>query len=236
MLGEQRRIVLAGLAATEERGSILRLHDGLTANGRGISGGGPHVLACVALLPERVVAAASLASLAAYDGEVLDSFDGMGEGSTQDSKLYVEHGREAGRADAEQQAEAQGDAAVPEPVAMMSAFHRRRREGAHGGPGDFLLSGTQHGLSPGTEVWLDEDMVRPRGLDPDDVRVPVRLRQAVAMPSRVPRADGVAGPDEALPIKGMPTTVLAASGKSAAAADEKLPCPGLPEAAGRLRP
>jgi len=166
MLGEQRRIVLAGLAATEERGSILRLHDGLTANGRGISGGGPHVLACVALLPERVVAAASLASLAAYDGEVLDSFDGMGEGSTQDSKLYVEHGREAGRADAEQQAEAQGDAAVPEPVAMMSAFHRRRREGAHGGPGDFLLSGTQHGLSPGTEVWLDEDMVRPRALTP----------------------------------------------------------------------
>ena len=35
----------------------------------GISGGAPHALACAALLPERVVAAASLAALAPFDAE-----------------------------------------------------------------------------------------------------------------------------------------------------------------------
>ena len=35
----------------------------------GLSGGGPHVLACAALLPDLVTAVASLASLAPYDAE-----------------------------------------------------------------------------------------------------------------------------------------------------------------------
>src|SRR5579859_6624876 len=43
----------------------------------GISGGGPHVLACAALLPGLVVAAASLASTAPYEAEGLDWYDGM---------------------------------------------------------------------------------------------------------------------------------------------------------------
>jgi pimeloyl-ACP methyl ester carboxylesterase len=38
----------------------------------GISGGGPHVLACAALLPDLVTAAASLASLAPFDADGLD--------------------------------------------------------------------------------------------------------------------------------------------------------------------
>jgi pimeloyl-ACP methyl ester carboxylesterase len=38
----------------------------------GLSGGGPHVLACAALLPDLVTAAASLCSLAPYDAEGLD--------------------------------------------------------------------------------------------------------------------------------------------------------------------
>ena len=45
----------------------------------GISGGGPHVLACAALLPVLVTAAASLASLAPYGAEGLDYFAGMGQ-------------------------------------------------------------------------------------------------------------------------------------------------------------
>jgi pimeloyl-ACP methyl ester carboxylesterase len=41
----------------------------------GISGGGPHVLACAALLPDLVVAAASLASLAPVGAEGLEWLD-----------------------------------------------------------------------------------------------------------------------------------------------------------------
>src|SRR5437016_2989692 len=45
----------------------------------GISGGGPHALATAALLPQRVAAAAALASVAPCDAEGLDFFAGMGE-------------------------------------------------------------------------------------------------------------------------------------------------------------
>ena len=53
----------------------------------GVSGGGPHVLACAALLPNLVTAAASLASLAPADAEGLDWFDGMGQENADDFKL-----------------------------------------------------------------------------------------------------------------------------------------------------
>ncbi|MEU8262364.1 alpha/beta hydrolase [Micromonospora sp. NPDC048999] len=43
----------------------------------GHSGGGPHALACGALLPDRVVAVVSGAGLAPYDAEGLDWFAGM---------------------------------------------------------------------------------------------------------------------------------------------------------------
>src|SRR5579859_6492613 len=54
----------------------------------GISGGGPHVLACAALLPDLVTAAASLASLAPLDAAGLDYFAGMGQLNVDDFKLF----------------------------------------------------------------------------------------------------------------------------------------------------
>src|SRR3954471_22814819 len=45
----------------------------------GQSGGGPHVLACAALLPDRCAAAASLAGVAPYDAQGLDWLAGQGE-------------------------------------------------------------------------------------------------------------------------------------------------------------
>jgi len=54
----------------------------------GISGGGPHVLATAALLPDLVVAAASLASPAPYGAEGLDYYQGMGQLNVDDYKLY----------------------------------------------------------------------------------------------------------------------------------------------------
>ena len=45
----------------------------------GWSGGGPHALACAALLPERVIGAATVGSLAPYGAEGLDWMADMGE-------------------------------------------------------------------------------------------------------------------------------------------------------------
>jgi pimeloyl-ACP methyl ester carboxylesterase len=50
----------------------------------GESGGGPHALACAALLPERVRAVALLASIAPIDAEELDWEEGMGEGNRKE--------------------------------------------------------------------------------------------------------------------------------------------------------
>src|SRR6202051_4122253 len=44
----------------------------------GVSGGGPHVLACAALLPDLVAAAAPLASLAPHPGEGVGLVAGVG--------------------------------------------------------------------------------------------------------------------------------------------------------------
>ena len=49
----------------------------------GRSGGGPHALACAALLGDRVAAAATLASVAPYDADGLDFLAGMGEDNVQ---------------------------------------------------------------------------------------------------------------------------------------------------------
>ena len=55
----------------------------------GFSGGGPHLLACAALLPDLVTAAASLASLAPAGAEGLDWFDGMGQENADDFRLLT---------------------------------------------------------------------------------------------------------------------------------------------------
>ncbi len=45
----------------------------------GASGGGPHALACAALLPDRVTGAASIAGLAPYEAAGIDWFGGMAD-------------------------------------------------------------------------------------------------------------------------------------------------------------
>jgi pimeloyl-ACP methyl ester carboxylesterase len=50
----------------------------------GGSGGGPHALACAAVLPDRVIAAATIASVAPFDAEGLDWSAGMGEENIQE--------------------------------------------------------------------------------------------------------------------------------------------------------
>src|SRR5580693_1023641 len=70
----------------------------------GVSGGGPHVLACAALLPDLVTAVASLASPAPVDAEGLDWFEGMGELNVEDFQLFLSD-REASRVKMESERE-----------------------------------------------------------------------------------------------------------------------------------
>jgi pimeloyl-ACP methyl ester carboxylesterase len=55
----------------------------------GISGGGPHALACGCLLPDRVTAVATLASVAPFGAEGLDFLAGMGEDNVTEFTLAL---------------------------------------------------------------------------------------------------------------------------------------------------
>jgi pimeloyl-ACP methyl ester carboxylesterase len=70
----------------------------------GFSGGGPHALACAALLPDWVVAVASLAAAAPIEGDGLDFFEGMGPGNIEEFGIAVNGGEDAIRTFAAEQA------------------------------------------------------------------------------------------------------------------------------------
>src|ERR1700689_3320637 len=56
----------------------------------GLSGGGPHVLACAALLPDLVAAAASLCSPAPIDAEGLNWFGGFSQDAVDEANLMFD--------------------------------------------------------------------------------------------------------------------------------------------------
>lgn len=69
-----------GRTVADAAGDVNQLADTLGLDRfavMGASGGGPHALACAALLPDRVTATACLASLAPSDAAGLDFLDGM---------------------------------------------------------------------------------------------------------------------------------------------------------------
>jgi pimeloyl-ACP methyl ester carboxylesterase len=143
----------------------------------GISGGGPHALAAAALLEDRVVAAASLASPAPYDAEGLDYFAGMGEQNVEEFGVIFE-GEEAHRASMERQ---RAELLSLEPERLVEAWQtllgQADREVATGEFAANLLDHMRAGLEPSGDGWLDDDLafVRPWGFDLASIGVPVQL-------------------------------------------------------------
>jgi len=142
----------------------------------GISGGGPHVLACAALLPDLVTAAASLASLAPYGAEGLDYFAGMGQENADDTRLFLTD-EAAARAQTEKDRE-ELLAAPPEDAAkgMESLLTPTDAAVLTGDLAEFLAASDRAGLAPGSEGWWEDNcMVRPWGFGLADIAVPVLL-------------------------------------------------------------
>lgn len=157
----------------------------------GISGGGPHALACAALLPERVVAAASLAGAAPYEAEGLDFVDGMGEGNVKEFGLILE-----GREKLEPFLCAERDA-------LLAAGQEGLAEGMRtlltpvdaaaftGETAEFLFESLRVGSAERIDGWLDDDLafVKPWGCSVEQISVPVLLWQG-AEDRFVPLAHG----------------------------------------------
>jgi pimeloyl-ACP methyl ester carboxylesterase len=144
----------------------------------GISGGGPHAIACAALLPEIVPAVAVLASPAPWNAPGLDYFAGMGELNADDIRLMLEDPvaaraqREKDRLDVIAMTP---DTLVQELRTLLTptdAAALTREVGEH------LVAAARSGLAPGWEGWWDDDMagLTPWGFELESIRTPVLLR------------------------------------------------------------
>ena len=129
----------------------------------GHSGGGPHALACAALLPDRVTAAVGLATLAPYGSEGLDYFAGMAASGVASLQASV-----AGRAEKERY-EASGADYDPEFTDDDMAALR--------GDWAWLNEVVGPALAQGTGGLIADDLayVAPWGFDPTSITAPTLL-------------------------------------------------------------
>lgn len=130
----------------------------------GASGGGPHALACAALLPERVSAAACLASLAPFGAEGLDYFGGMiGDGAALRAAVAGRQARET----------------FAQTEVFDSATFTAADYAALDGRWASLGSDVAVASSAGPDGLIDDDVayVQPWGFDLADISVPVLFVQ-----------------------------------------------------------
>jgi pimeloyl-ACP methyl ester carboxylesterase len=143
----------------------------------GVSGGGPHALACAARLPERVSAAATLAACAPIDAEGLDWTAGMGQ-TNLEAFAAVRRGPEAHeeylRREAEQLRTV--DAAELEEY-FRSLLTPVDRAVLTVELAEYLALCGRDAVNRGIEGWRDDDLEvdRPWGFALEDIRVPVLL-------------------------------------------------------------
>ena len=164
------------------------------AHALGWSGGGPHVLALAALLPDRIRSATSLAGVAPYaetSGE-LDFLAGMGQDNIEEFGAAVE-GEEALRqflAPFVPALRVVTPAGIVEELAsLLPDVDRAYCTDEHG---DELAVAFHEALAVSEDGWVDDDLafVRPWGFDLASIRVPVHVWQGSA-DLMVPFAHGV---------------------------------------------
>ena len=157
----------------------------------GWSGGAPHALACAALLPDRVLAAASIAGPAPLGVEGIDWLGGMGEENVEEFgaamagpdelQSYLEKvGPEFGSVTGDEIVAALGDLVGEVDKAALT-----------GELGAFLAGNIRDGLRNGIWGWFDDDLafVRAWGFDLSGLAVPATVWQG-AQDRMVPFAHG----------------------------------------------
>jgi pimeloyl-ACP methyl ester carboxylesterase len=145
----------------------------------GWSGGGPHALACAALLPDLVASAATLAGVAPWAAEGLDWLDGMADENREEfgAARAGEEGLERFlSAAAAELATATGDTIAEALGGLVTGVDRA----ALSGPlAEYLASVIRAAVSQGIWGWFDDDLAFTRdwGFELTDVAVPVTVWQ-----------------------------------------------------------
>lgn len=143
----------------------------------GYSGGGAPTLACAALLPSRVVGAASLAGVAPYPAEGLDWMAGAGELNVEDFELMIRD-RPAWEVKNRKEAEEILAATPGQARELMATLLSDVDRAAYTSEvAEFLLRQSHEGLRNGDEGMRDDSlsMIKPWGFDLESIRVPVQI-------------------------------------------------------------
>jgi pimeloyl-ACP methyl ester carboxylesterase len=143
----------------------------------GASGGGPPALAAAALLPDRIAAAASIASPAPYGAEGLDYFDGMGELNAEGTRVLIGGGEAPFRAMLEE-GRTMIMAGSPEQSLeyLRSLLSDADREALTLEAIEFQIAMSRAGVEGGIDGWYDDDAamtVLPWGFELSSIRIPV---------------------------------------------------------------
>lgn len=157
----------------------------------GASGGGPHALACAALLPNRVRAVASIAGVAPWDAEDLNPMDGMGDDNVVEFGLAQE-GEQPLRRWLEQFRTGVLTLSPADLVEQMRTVLSPVDVAAlDGAAGEYLHASMAAGLAPGVDGWVDDDLafVRPWGFELSSVTAPTLVQQG-GQDLMVPAAHG----------------------------------------------
>jgi pimeloyl-ACP methyl ester carboxylesterase len=145
----------------------------------GGSGGGPHALACGALLSDRVVGVGCLAGVAPYPAEGLEWLEGMGQGNLDEFAAAL-GGREALEPFLREQAD-EILAAGPEELvdALRSLLSPVDVAALTGEFAEYLVDATHRAIGGSLEGWIEDDFafVAPWGFELADIRVAVQLCQ-----------------------------------------------------------
>ena len=148
----------------------------------GISGGGPHALACGALIPRRAIAVAALAAPAPYPAEGLNWLASTGEANVAE----FEASRKGPEATEAFLSPLRAAYLGPDPkvvdASMETLLSPIDRAVFTGALRTFLYESARAGLEPGVAGWRDDDLafVRPWGFDVSALRVPTMLWQGRA--------------------------------------------------------
>jgi pimeloyl-ACP methyl ester carboxylesterase len=145
----------------------------------GWSGGGPHALACAALLGDRVTRAAAVACVAPWDADGLDWQAGMGEENLQEFAA-VEAGPDALRAFLDG-ARASLIGVTPEQVAasLGDLVGEADRRVVSGRFAEWLATSFRTAMATSSDGWFDDDIAffRDWGFDLGAIDVPVTVWQ-----------------------------------------------------------
>ncbi len=164
--------------AAADVGAVLDSLGVATFVAAGWSGGGPHALACAALLPERCLAAATFAGVAPYDADGLDWLSGMGQDNLDEFGAAA-----AGRDSLERYLDAVSGLVHITGPAISTAWEELisppDAATLDGDFADWLAASMRDALRPGMAGWRDDDLafVAPWGFDLAKIDRPVAVWQ-----------------------------------------------------------